>query len=130
MAPSYGTIDEGGALHQRSPFLPRKRILALMSIQYVGFNVGATARNYNFLVKDAPGEAREFTVVVQFESFRSTALKFQDGPDLCFTRLKRALEKETEAERAGPSLSIEREDIQEYLERHHPPKRSPAPPVG
>lgn len=95
-----------------------------MNIQYVGFAVGNTARNYNFLVTDTPGHSRQFTVVVRFESFRSTRLKFQDGPDICFTRLKRELERETDDARADSQLRIGPDDIQAYLDRHHPPKRS------
>jgi len=102
-----------------------------MNIQYVGFQVDATARSYNFLVTDSPGYSREFTVAVRMESFRSTRLKFQDCPDICFIRLKRELERETDETRAGKHLHIHSEDIQEYLERHHPPKRSSfRPAVG
>lgn len=94
-----------------------------MNIQYVGFNVGATARVYTFRVVEALEKIREFTVKVQLQAFRSTPLKFQDGPDLCLARLKRELEGETQASRAGLNLRIEGEDIQHYLERRHPRKR-------
>lgn len=50
-----------------------------MYIQYVGFNVAASSRIYNFDVLDTREEAREFTVKVQSEAFRPARLKFQDG---------------------------------------------------
>ncbi len=92
-----------------------------MYIQYVGFNVAASSRTYNFDVIDAK-EAREFTVEVQSETFRPARLKLQDGPDICFTRLKQELEGETKEARVGAHLNIGERDIQEYLERHYPPK--------
>jgi len=93
-----------------------------MYIQYIGFNVAASARIYNFDVIDKSGEAREFTVIVQSKAFRSAQLKFQDGPGICFERLEQELERETQESRAAASLSIRRRDIQEYLKGRYPPK--------
>ncbi len=87
-----------------------------MYIQYVGFNVAACSRIYNFHVINAK-EVREFTVEVQSEALRSARLKVQDGPDISFTRLKQKLQAETEASRVEAHLSIGERDIQEYLER-------------
>ncbi len=92
-----------------------------MYIQYVGFNVAASSRTYNFDVLD-PKEAREFTVKVQSEAFRPARLKLQDGPGICFERLEQELEGETQKSRAEAHLSIRERDIQEYLEGHHPRK--------
>jgi hypothetical protein len=91
-----------------------------MYIQYVGFNAADGSRTYNFHVIDSPGDAREFTVRVQSEGFRTGRLKLQDGPAICFARLTQELQEETPESRAGNSLSIEAHDIREYWERHHP----------
>jgi hypothetical protein len=95
-----------------------------MYIQYVGFNVAANSRIYNFDVIDL-NEAREFTVTVGSEAFRPARLKLQDGPNICFARLKEEILRETQESRAEAHLSIAEQDIQEYLERH-PPRE----PVG
>ncbi len=92
-----------------------------MYIQYVGFNVAASSRIYNFDVLDLK-EAREFTVQVQSEAFRPARLRFQDGPSICFERLKQELEGETQESRAEAHLSIGEPDIHEYLEQHYPRK--------
>jgi len=94
-----------------------------MYIQYVGFNVAANSRIYNFDVIDT-AEAREFTVQVQSEAFRPARLKLQDGPGLCFARLQQELQGETQESRAEAHLSIGERDIQEYMERHYPRKPS------
>lgn len=91
-----------------------------MYIQYVGFDVAASSRIYNFHVIDTPGEAREFTVNIQSDAFRTARLKLQDGPAICFARLKQELQGEPAASSAGNSLSIGERDIREYWERHHP----------
>src|SRR5437879_10258732 len=75
-----------------------------MYIQYIGFNVAASSRLYNFDVIDAK-EAREFSVKVQSEAFRPSRLRAQDGPSICFERLKQELEAETEESRTGARLS-------------------------
>ncbi len=91
-----------------------------MYIQYVGFDVAASSRIYNFHVIDTQ-EAREFTVEVQSETFRPARLKLQDGPDICFARLKQELQGETQESRIEAHLNIGERDIQEYIERHYPP---------
>jgi hypothetical protein len=94
-----------------------------MHVQYVGFIVAANSRIYSFHVVDASEETREFTVKVQSEAFRSSSFKFQDGPGICFARLKQELEEETQESRAEADLHIGKQDIDEYLERHYPRKR-------
>jgi len=91
-----------------------------MYIQYLGFNVAGNYRIYKYDVLDTK-ERREFSVQVQSEAFRSSGLKLQDGPDICFDRLKRELGAETQESRTeGHHLSIRGRDVAEYLEQHYP----------
>jgi len=93
-----------------------------MYIQYVGFDIAASSRIYSFHVIDMPHEARDFTVKVQSEAFRSDSLKLQDGPGICFARLAEDLRGETLESRVEAHLSISEGDIKGYLERHYPRK--------
>ena len=93
-----------------------------MLIQYLGFIVAQGSRCYNFRVIDRPGDEREFTINVALESFRLTALKFQDGPDLCFTRLKRDLASEAEPPQTNTDVTISEQDIQSYIDQQYPRK--------
>jgi hypothetical protein len=88
-----------------------------MHIQYVGFNVATSSRIYDFEVIDA-AEVRKFTVKVQSDAFRPARLKLQDGPGICFARLKQELQGETAEARAGSHLSIGEQDILEYIGRN------------
>lgn len=94
-----------------------------MYIQYLGFRVAAGCRIYDFHVVDAPNETREFTVRIQSEAVRPLSLKFQDGPGICFARLKRELEGETPESRLRPHLRIDEKDVQEYMERQNSRKK-------
>jgi hypothetical protein len=91
-----------------------------MYIQYVGFNIAGSSRIYNFDVINTK-ETREFTVKIQSEAFRPAGLKLQDGPDICFARLKQELQAETQEAHADAHLSIADGDIQEFLEQRYPP---------
>ena len=75
---------------------------------------------FNFDVIDAPREAREFTVEIEFRTSRWAPLKLQDGPGICFDRVRRELERETPELCAEPHLRFGVQDIQEYLVPQHP----------
>ncbi len=109
-----------------------------MYIQYVGFNALPDVRTYLFDVLNQE-DTRQFSVEVQSEAFRSSCLRVQDGPNICFERLKQELEAETEKLRVEAHLCVSATDIQEYLERQPSPKktfreqvnqRTPVAPLG
>ena len=91
-----------------------------MYIQYRGFSLDATSRIYAYQVLDPPRGTREFTVNVQNDAFRSPPFRIQDGPGICFARLKRELDCETTESPVEPDLSITPSDIREYVEKTYP----------
>ena len=93
-----------------------------MYIQYVGFSLAAFSRIYTFNVIGAQNETREFTVNVPSEMLRSAPLHIQDGPGICFERLKQELDRETIEARAETHLRIGERDVREYLEKQYPRK--------
>lgn len=97
-----------------------------MTIQYRGFAQAETSRVYNFVVTEGVEDARKFTVKILLTVFRTTALRFQDGPEICSDRLKRELAGETGEARAASHLTINPDDTQNYLDRRHPRKRKQA----
>jgi len=120
-------IEGSGAVLQQTHVdqLARPRESSTMYIQYVGFNVTGGSRIYNFDVIDKR-EYREFTVKIYSQAFRPAGLKLQDGPDICFTRLKQELTEETHETRAEAHMAIEEPEIREYLERGASPETSRA----
>jgi len=91
-------------------------------IQYEVCVVSTTSRTYNFRVIDGPGQARQFSVKIPSELFRSTLLKYQDGPPISFERLKQEIAGETQELQAKAHLNIAETDIHEFMERHYPRK--------
>jgi hypothetical protein len=91
-----------------------------MYIQYRGFSIDATSRVYAYHVLDPPQGSREFTVDVQTAAFRLSPLKIQDGPALCYARLRQELDRETDESPADTHLRINQYDIQIYIEKTYP----------
>ena len=100
-----------------------------MFIQFAGYEIEVNSRIYNFDVIDPPRETREFTVKIESTTSRWGSLKLQDGPGICFDRLRSELERETPELCAEPHLRIGEQDVQEYLARQHPQKK-PSGTIG
>ncbi|HEX5412446.1 MAG TPA: hypothetical protein VFZ27_11380 [Terriglobia bacterium] len=98
--------------------MPRKD--SHLCIQYRGFSVEETSRIYAYHVVEQLKETRHFTVDVQTRALHSSPLKIQDGPGMCYARLKQELDHETEEFPAEAHLHITPGDIQEYVERTYP----------
>jgi hypothetical protein len=98
-----------------------------MLIQFAGYDIEANSRIYNFDVVDSPRESREFTVAIESKTSRWGSLKLQDGPGICFERLRHELEQETPELRTKSHLRIGENDIQEYLARQRPKKKPLGP---
>ena len=45
-------------------------------VQYVGFEANAIAREYSFLVREPPGEPREFTLTIVNEAFDTHRVRY------------------------------------------------------
>jgi hypothetical protein len=60
------------------------------SVQYVEVRTTELGREYTLLALGG-AEPRLFVLLIPGEAFTSRAVRFQDGPDLCFRRLQREL---------------------------------------
>src|SRR5437016_13645651 len=56
-------------------------------VQFVGFEAKALVREYNFHVRQASSEIREFTLTIVNEAFNSRRVCYQDGLEICSLRL-------------------------------------------
>ena len=92
-----------------------------MHVQYVGFNVGVSSRVYSFNVVEGQ-TTRAFELEIQLSAFRTSPLKFQDGPGLCSERLRRALGLETQVDPTPPYMTLGTDDIELYVKEHYPLK--------
>jgi hypothetical protein len=60
-------------------------------VQFVGFEAKALVREYNFHVRQASSEIREFTLTIVNEAFNSRRVRYQDAAEICSLRLHREL---------------------------------------
>jgi hypothetical protein len=58
-------------------------------------------------------EPRVFVVLIPGEAFASHAVRFQDGPDLCFRRLQRDLSADPDLP-ADSDMVLSAEEINDY----------------
>ena len=96
---------------------------ALMSdsviVQFVGFEAKALVREYNFYVRQASSEMREFTLTIVNEAFDSRRVRYQDAPEICSLRLHRELA--TYSNRPPQAhYRISEIDLDEYRNAHAP----------
>jgi hypothetical protein len=61
-------------------------------VQYVGFQVKASVREYSFAVREAASEPLQYLVTIANEAFASRRARYQDAPEICSLRLHRELD--------------------------------------
>ncbi len=93
-----------------------------MIIQYLGYQPKVEIRTYSFRVVDSPNKEREFAMSIK-NSLMTNAVKYQDVPDLCFSKLKHALTVETPENPLPLQMKITDADLRKYKEDHYPAKR-------
>src|SRR5258708_13547191 len=96
---------------------------ALMSdnviVQFVGFEAKALVREYNFHVRQASSEIREFTLTIVNEAFNSRRVRYQDAPEICSLRLHRELATYSNCPPQA-HYRISEIDLDEYRNAHAP----------
>jgi len=60
-------------------------------MHYVGFESKNEGREYNFQVRYAADDIRDFTLTILNEAFTSHRVRYQDGPSVCSLKLRREL---------------------------------------
>lgn len=93
--------------------------------EYVGFKVNAATRDYQLRVTTPGTEARDFIVAIPNKAFLAHRLSYQDAPDLCFLKLRSALDGC--AELAATRMLVTDAELEEYREAHAPPAKKPRP---
>jgi hypothetical protein len=93
-----------------------------MNIQYLGFEQNPKFRTYSFRVVEVLKQNREFQLSVENQSLVDIKFKFQDLPDLCFSKLKRDLAVETDEQIVPLRIRVSEAELQKYIADHYPSK--------
>jgi hypothetical protein len=94
-----------------------------VNIQYLGFEQDPKYRTYAFRVVETLKQDREFQLSVETQALATSKFKFQDVPDLCFSKLKRDLASETAEQIVPLRIRVSEADLKQYIADHYPPKQ-------
>ena len=97
-------------------------------LEYRGFRANGATREYTLRVRLGVGEPTEFTVAIPLAAFLDQRVRYQDGPEVCFLKLQRALVEAGE-EMPARHLDVTDAEMAEYRVAHAPraPQRRPKP---
>lgn len=80
---------------------------------YRGFTSTTQGREYAFHVRFSSEDSRDYTVTIPIEAFSSRCVSYQDGPNVCSSRLKRELTANPGAP-SGTSFLIDQHELEEH----------------
>jgi hypothetical protein len=96
-----------------------------LALEYIGFRNGRGRREYLLRAQWGP-EARDYTVWIDYAAFADRQALLQDGPDICYQKLRREL---ADSEVSGlPCVGVTESDLTLYRESHASPMRRPPSP--
>lgn len=80
---------------------------------YMGFTSTTQGRQYAFHVRFSSEDSRDYTVTISSEAFSSRRVSYQDGPNVCSSRLKRELTANPGVP-SGTSFLIDQHELDEH----------------
>ena len=85
-------------------------------MEYMGFKSTTQGREYAFHVRFSSQDHRDYTVIIASEAFTSRGVIYQDGPNLCSSRLNRELIANPNVP-TGTSFLIDQKEIADHKVR-------------
>jgi len=96
-----------------------------LALEYLGFRNARGRREYLLRAQWGP-QARDYTVWIAYTAFADHQALLQDGPDICYQKLRREL---ADSEVSGlPCVGVTESDLTLYRETHASPTRRPPSP--
>jgi hypothetical protein len=81
-------------------------------VHYVGFRITDEGREYTLRATNSG--ARLFVLLIMHQHFQAGRARYQDGPDLCCSKLTRALMEEAEAIDPASMMVLTTGELAEY----------------
>jgi hypothetical protein len=107
--------------------------MPIAQVEYVGFKNNEASREYSLRIRHKDGHCDEFVVAIPLEAFVAHRVRYQDGAEICFQKLQRAVEGwEAESETLFPStrLDVTNAEMEAFKVSQAPKARTRrAPPV-
>jgi hypothetical protein len=92
--------------------------MASANVEYLGFTAASKSREYRLRVRQGL-DIEDFTVAVPNEAFLAHRVRYQDGPEICFLKLQRAVAA-GEGVLPKRALSVTDAELEEYRVAHTP----------
>lgn len=108
-----------GTVPLRSTSTRADQLASALLIQYVGFEDTPTRREYVLLARRGD-ETRQYTVWIDQAAFAKRKALRQDGPDICYQKLRREL---AESLAGSNHIGVTEGDLTCYREAHTPKGR-------
>jgi hypothetical protein len=89
------------------------------NVEYQAFTVQKTKREYHLRVRRGT-ESHCFTVAIPNEAFLSGRVRYQDAPDICFSKLQREMAACGQDGVPAASFTITDQELEEYRVAHAP----------
>jgi len=89
-------------------------------LQYLGFSIVAGGRLYSFSVSGKPETTRRFTMFVGDVCFAAGALKYQEGPGVCYRKLTSALHSEESDAPLAAEQHLNQADVADFKQASAP----------
>lgn len=86
-------------------------------MEYMGFKSTGQGREYAFHVRFPSQDPRDYTVTIATEAFTSRCVSYQDGPNVCSSRLKRELTANPDLP-TGTDFLIDQTEMNDHKLRH------------
>jgi len=105
--------------------------MATSQLEYVGFRNNEATRDYLLFVRHGDGRYDEFVVAIEQAAFVSRRVRYQDGAEICFLKLSRALAAHAALPESAPLAlhqDVTEADLVAYREEHAPKVRTPRVP--
>lgn len=85
-------------------------------VRYVGFRSTSEGREYTMRVADGLS-SREFVLLITHKAFAAREARFQDAPDVCSGKLRRALAADPDL-LPGDCMAVTTQDLLDYRGDH------------
>jgi hypothetical protein len=101
--------------------------MTIAHVEYMGFKSLESAREYRLRVHQGASVLQDVTIVIANSAFLTKLVRYQDGPELCFHKLQRAVASSTET--MPDRLYVSDADLADYAAAHAPKPTRRKPPV-
>lgn len=94
-----------------------------IQIQYLGFRLEASGRDYSYRVVNSKDGDREFTLSISNRAFTECRFPYQDAAAYCYKKLQKALDEESPGQPFPHRSVLSDEELDEYMMSRRPAKK-------